>query len=160
MMSWVRESKTRENWNLTKPTDKFILDKFSNRIRDFHQADFLIRVERTKGSYKVVSYKNGKSVGRIYIQQIKETPRGYKAELRRLNVNNEYRSKGLGRILLETAIDTFKDIDLYGYASPNRFNDLTEDNREEYREGLKKFYESVGLKSVGNGHKVEKIHCH
>jgi hypothetical protein len=36
-------------------------------------------------------------------------------------------------------------------------SDLTPENMEEHRERLKKFYDSVGLKSVGNGHRIERL---
>jgi GNAT superfamily N-acetyltransferase len=142
---------------MTKVTSEKILDVYSKRIHDFFtDGGIHIKIERTKGSYKVVAYDSGKSVGRIYIQEIKESDRGYIAQLRRLHVSNSHRSTGLGRKLLETALDTFKDIDLYGHASPNRFDNMTDDNMEEYRNRLKSFYNSVGLENVGPGHRVEK----
>src|SRR5690606_37524681 len=108
--------------NRYTPSD--VLDKFNDRIRSFDMNDEIeIRIERTKGSYKVIAIdKNtNKSVGRIYITDIKpkEDSDGYRAQLRRLHVSNEYRNKGIGRNLIETAIETFSDLDLHGHASPN-----------------------------------------
>jgi len=143
---------------MTRITSNRILDVFNDRISDYIDNGIHIKVERTKGSYKVVAYDNGKSVGRIYIQDIREkSDGGYIAHLRRLHVTNTHRNLGLGRKLLETAINTFRDIDLYGHASPNRNKDMFRDNSEEYRERLKSFYNSVGLKSVGIGHRVERV---
>ena len=141
----------------TKSTPSEVLDMFDDRAKKIKENGIIYSVEKTKGSWKVVATDNGKSIGRIYIQEIKPNGKGgYKAQLRRLNVSDTHRGKGIGRRLLEIAIDSFKDLDLYGHASPNRNKDMDDDNFEEYRERLKKFYSSVGLKSVGPGHRVEK----
>lgn len=150
-----------ENLYETKSTHSDILDLFSDRIGSFDlDNNIQIRIERTKGSYKVIAIDKltNKSIGRIYIQEIKKKKGGgFIAQLRRLHVSDKYRNKGIGRKLLETAIDTFNDIDLYGHASPNRIDNLDDDNFEKYRNNLKKLYNSVGLKSVGSGHRVERI---
>lgn len=144
----------------TKSTPDHILDIFKDRVKTFDiENNIQIDILRTKGSYKVLATdkKTNKSVGRIYIQEIKLKKDGeYIAQLRRLNVNDSHRGMGIGRKLLEIAIDTFKDIELYGYASPNRNKGMTDDNFEDYRERLKGLYNSVGLKSVGLGHKIER----
>lgn len=154
-MKYIKEYKIFE----TKSTPSEILDIFNDRIKSFDIEDNIkISIERTQGSYKVVAHDKGsnKSVGRIYIQEIKPKGDTYIAQLRRLNVSDSHRGIGLGRKLLEIAIETFKDIDLYGHASPNRNKEMTDENMEEYRKRLKMFYDSVGLKSVGNGHRVER----
>lgn len=146
-------------FNETKATPSDILDVFKDRVKSFDiEGDIRINIERTSGSYKVVAIdkKTNKSVGRIYIQEIRRKGKGYDAQLRRLNVSDTHRGTGLGRKLLEIAIDTFKDIDLYGHASPNRNKGMDSNNTEEFRSRLKKFYGSVGLKSVGTGHRVER----
>lgn len=108
--------------------------------------------------YKVIAIdkETNKSIGRIYIFDIHEYREGkYKGHLARLHVSDNYRNIGIGRKLLETAIHTFNDLYLYGYAVPNRNKGMDDNSKEEYRKRLKLFYNSVGLKSIGNGHKVE-----
>lgn len=148
--------------NETKSTPNEILDLFDDdRLRSYDiDNNFSISILRTKGSFKVIimNKETNKVVGRVYIQEIKPNSKGgYKAELRRLYVNDEYRSKKFGEILLTTIMNTFPEIDLYGYPSPNRNKEMDDFNKEEYRKRLLKFYDRIGLKRVSDdSNRVER----
>jgi len=150
--------------NETESTPSIILDLFTDdRLKSYNiNDDFSLSIERTKGSFKVIikdKNLNNKVIGRVYVQEIKPNGKnGYKAELRRLYVNDEYRGNKFGEILLRTALDSFPEIDLYGYPSPNRNKDMNDDNLEDYRKRLIKFYDRLGLKKVSDkSNKVERI---
>lgn len=145
----------------TKSTPNEILDLFDDgRLKTYNiDSNFSISILRTKGSFKVVVIERttNKVVGRVYLQEIKPTADGYKAELRRLYVNEEYRGRKLGEILLTTIMNTFPEIDLYGYPSPNRNKLMDDSNKEEYRERLLKFYDRLGLKKASDkSNRVER----
>lgn len=106
----------------TKSTPNEILDLFDDgRLKTYIiDNNFTISILRTKGSFKVVALERmtNKVVGVVYLQEIEATSDGYKGEIRRLYVNEEYRGRKLGELLLTTIIDTFPEINLYGYPSP------------------------------------------
>lgn len=133
----------------TRNTPQEILDLFEDRVKSYDLDDkFRLSIERTPSSYKVIiiDKSNNKTVGRIYVQDIRNRNGKFTAELRKLHVSDEYRGLGLGDKLLGTAIETFSDIELYGYASPNRNKEMKADQKEDYRERLFKFYDRHGLK--------------
>ncbi len=137
----------------TKNTPQEILDLFDDKIKSYDLDDkFKLSVDRTKSSFKViiVDKVNNKTIGRIYIQDIRNREGKFTAELRRLYINDEYRGLGLGDKLLSTAIDTFSDIELYGYASPNRNKGMKDNEKEGYRKRLFNFYDRHGLKRVSD----------
>lgn len=143
----------------TKSTPVEILDIFNDRQKIINwKPNIDISIERTKGSYKVIAInkETNKSIGRVYIFDIHEyKPGKFKGHLARLHVSDKFRNNGIGRKLLETAINTFSDLHLYGYAVPNRNKEKDDNSKELYRKRLKNFYKSVGLNSVGTGDKVE-----
>ena len=145
----------------TKSTPNEILDLFDDgRLKSYNiDNDFKISILRTKGSFKVVAIERttNKVVGKVYLQEIKPSSDGYKGELRRLYVNEEYRGRKLGEILLKTIMNTFPEINLYGYPSPNRNKGMDNSNKEEYRERLLKFYDRIGLKKISDkSNRVER----
>jgi predicted GNAT family N-acyltransferase len=144
----------------TRETPKEILDLFSNRIQNIDLDDNLeMSVERTKGSYKIIIINKltNKTIARLYIQSIKEKNGKYHAEVRRVHVNDEYREKGLGSKLMQKVIDVFGDLNLYLYPSPNRIKDLSDTNREDYRNRLVNFYGKYGFKKVGDTNRMERF---
>ena len=150
----MRYIKLFENYskiNETESTPSNILDLFTDeRLKSYDiDRDFKISILRTDGSFKTIitDKKTNKVVGRVYIQDIKPDGKGgYKAEIRRLHVNDEYRGNKFGEILLTTIMDSFPEINLYAYPSPNRNKDMNDTNKENYRDRLIKFYDRIGLK--------------
>ena len=135
----------------TRNTSQDILDLFDDRVKYYDLDDnFKLSIERTPSSFKVIiiDKSSNKTVGRIYVQDIRNRNGKFTAELRKLHVSDEYRGIGLGDKLIGTAIETFSDIELYGYASPNRNKEMKNDEKEDYRERLFKFYDRHGLKET------------
>jgi len=54
----------------TQQTPSDVLDLFTDRIQSVILDDYELRVERTKGSYKLIITDNNKVIGRLYIQDI------------------------------------------------------------------------------------------
>lgn len=137
----------------TRNTPKDILDLFNDRITSYDLDDrFKLSIERTKGSFKViiVDKSNNKTVSRIYVQDIRKIGDKFTAEIRRLYVNDEYRGKGFGEKVLSVMLNTFSDVELYGYASPNRNKEMKEEEREDYRQRLFNFYSRMGLERTSD----------
>jgi len=133
----------------TRNTSQEILDLFDDRVKSYDLDDkFKLSIERTPSSFKIIIIDKSteKTVGRIYVQDIRNRNGKFTAELRKLHVSDDYRGLGLGDKLLGTAIDTFSDIELYGYASPNRNKEMKDEDKEEYRQRLFNFYDRHGLK--------------
>jgi hypothetical protein len=134
-------------------TPQDTLDLFNNRIQSYDLDNkFKLSIERTKSSFKViiVDKTNNKTVSRIYIQDIRKVNGKFIAEIRRLHVNDEYRGLGFGDKVLSVALNTFSDIELYGYASPNRNKDMKDEEREDYRQRLFNFYSKHNLNRVSD----------
>ena len=137
----------------TRNTPQEILDLFDDRIKSYDLDNkFKLSIMRTKNSFKVIiiDKTNNKTAGRIYIQDMRNRDGKFTAEMRRLYINDEFRGLGLGNKLLGIVIDTFSDIELYGYVSPNRNKDMKDSEKENYRQRLFDFYNKHGLKRVSD----------
>jgi len=161
-MKYLKAFDNYSKLNETESTPSHILDLFTDdRLKSYDiDKDFKISILRTDGSFKTIitDKKTNKVVGRVYIQDIRpDTNSKYKAEIRRLHVNDEYRGKKFGEILLTTIMNSFPEINLYAYPSPNRNKDMNDTNKEEYRNRLIKFYDRIGLKKASEeSKKVER----
>jgi GNAT superfamily N-acetyltransferase len=159
-------------FEMSDTTDKNVANKLKNRIKSYDvNKNYRIDIRRPssgmfgKGegegkSYRVslIDKKTNKVVSVAYLMSIKENESGIQAEVRRVHTDKKYRGKGLAGIVFREMINNFGDLYLYLYASPNRIDDLTDENREGYREKLFKFYGKYGFKRTpgerGSTHKM------
>ena len=133
-----------------------VLNSFSDRIENVNLHDNLtLKTERQKTFYRISIYKNDLELGTVDIQPMIHRTGSYfaennkvSAELKNLHVNEEFRNNHLGSTLMQKAIDTFGDINLYIYPNPNRIKDLNESNIENYRESLIKLYTKYGFVKI------------
>src|SRR5581483_8925506 len=128
-----------------------IVDSLMDRVKSYNiDKDYKLSIGRpnsgmfgkgeTPGkSYRValVDRKTNKVVSVAYVMEIKKNKEGMiQAQVRRVHTEKNSRGKGLMNIVLRELVKNFGDLYLFLYASPNRIDELTDKNREEYRNKL------------------------
>ncbi len=98
------------------------------------------KIEKRSKAIKLFVKENGKEIGRCYIYLIKndlhEEPY---ALLEDVFVEEEYRNKGIGTMLVKDAIKLAKKLGCYKIIATSRFS----------RKNVHKWYEKLGFKLYG-----------
>ena len=122
-----------------------------NKILDYKKdmGDVSIQSRRTWNSFCQNLIHNGKRVGCIYVFGLQANPSDFRFHgyVARFYINKEFRHSGYALQMMHDIIAHFGFCVLHiTSASPNRIEGLTDENREEYRNRLYKFYEHFGFK--------------
>ncbi len=137
-------------------SDQEIMDKWNYIFNYlFPNDELLLRYRRTQHAYVLNAFRShGKSIGCVYVFGLRKYPdnkiHGYVA---RVYVNKKFRNSGIATKMLGVITKDFGDCVLHiSSASPNRIDGLTDENREEYRNKLYKFYGRFGFCRTSEKH--------
>jgi ribosomal protein S17E len=105
-----------------------------------------IQYRRTNNAFCQNLIHNNKNVGRIYIFGLKEIDNNIHGYVARVHLNTQFRKNGYAIQMMSDVIKNFGHCVLHiTSASPNRIEDLSDENREMYRNKLYKFYGRFGF---------------
>jgi len=115
---------------------------------------FSIRYRKTTHSFCQNLYYDKKSVGSIYIFGLRLYPDGkIHGYVARVYINKNFRNSGNAMRMMSDIIKNFGSCVLHiASVSPNRIDGLTDENREEYRNKLYRFYEKFGFCRTSTNH--------
>lgn len=130
---YVADQKIMDNWNYLLAYKKDL-------------GEVSIQYRRTNNAFCQNLVYNNKHVGRIYIFGLQEKDNNIHGYVARVHLNPKFRVNGYSIQMMSNIIKHFGNCILHiTSASPNRIDGLTDENREEYRNKLYKFYGHFGF---------------
>jgi hypothetical protein len=135
--------------------DQKIMDNW-NYLLEYKKDIFPYTIEYRRTQYAFCQNLcfNKKHIGCIYIFGLKKYPDGLiHGYVARVYVNPNFRNTGSSFYMMADIIKHFGKCILHiSSASPNRIEGLNDNNREEHRKKLYKFYECFGFKRTSTKH--------
>lgn len=137
---YIADQKTMDNWNYLFDYKKDL-------------GEVSIQYRRTNNAFCQNLIHNNKNVGRIYVFGLQEKNNEIHGYVARVHLNPQFRKNGYAIQMMSDIIKNFGHCVLHiTSASPNRIEDLNDDNREVYRDKLYKFYGRFGFVRTSSEH--------